>query len=156
MPQPLMPVSGADDRLPRPTDVAVKADGGEDKAVEVDFKEVSQEEALRLLKVRPWGYRGCEAAPALWVCLQRDCRGRHVCAPSGCLLKWPKTHAGPSNSWRYTRPHPRFPASCPVHAHQATEKGLTGEEAARRLQEYGPNKLPEETRNPILVYLSYM
>eukprot|EP00887_Chlorella_sp_A99_P007956 scaffold12.g7956.t1 len=39
---------------------------------------------------------------------------------------------------------------------KASEKGLTSEEAARRLQEYGPNKLPEETRNPILVYLSYM
>lgn len=64
----------------------VKAE--ESEQVEVDFKEVSQEEALRLLK--------------------------------------------------------------------ASEKGLTSEEAARRLQEYGPNKLPEETRNPILVYLSYM
>jgi H+-transporting ATPase len=39
---------------------------------------------------------------------------------------------------------------------KATHKGLSGEEAAKRLEEYGPNKLPEETRNPILVYLSYM
>ena len=37
---------------------------------------------------------------------------------------------------------------------QASEKGLTAEEARQRLAEYGPNKLPEETRNPILVYLS--
>jgi hypothetical protein len=28
---------------------------------------------------------------------------------------------------------------------------LTGEEAKKRLAEYGPNKLPESTRNPILV-----
>lgn len=39
---------------------------------------------------------------------------------------------------------------------KVSKKGLTSEEAARRLAEYGPNKLPEETRNPILVYLSYM
>ncbi|GAB4823503.1 hypothetical protein N2152v2_010549 [Parachlorella kessleri] len=39
---------------------------------------------------------------------------------------------------------------------KASEKGLTAEEARQRLAEYGPNKLPEETRNPILVYLSYM
>ena len=36
---------------------------------------------------------------------------------------------------------------------QVTEKGLTSEQHAQRLQEYGPNKLPEGTRNPILVYL---
>lgn len=36
---------------------------------------------------------------------------------------------------------------------QATRKGLTSEEAAKRLAEYGPNKLPEETRNAFLVYL---
>ena len=30
------------------------------------------------------------------------------------------------------------------------------EEAAARLIEYGPNMLPEESRNPVLVYLSYM
>jgi H+-transporting ATPase len=39
---------------------------------------------------------------------------------------------------------------------KATHKGLTSEEAAKRLAEYGPNKLPEETRNPFLVYLGYM
>lgn len=39
---------------------------------------------------------------------------------------------------------------------QATTKGLTSEEAARRLEQYGPNKLPEESRNAFLVYLSYM
>ena len=36
---------------------------------------------------------------------------------------------------------------------QVTEKGLTGEQHRQRLEEYGPNKLPEGTRNPILVYL---
>lgn len=40
------------------------------------------------------------------------------------------------------------------HALQASEKGLSAEEAVRRLAEYGPNKLPEETRNAFLVYLS--
>jgi len=39
---------------------------------------------------------------------------------------------------------------------KVSEKGLTGAEAAERLEKYGPNKLPESTRNPILVYLSYM
>jgi H+-transporting ATPase len=37
-----------------------------------------------------------------------------------------------------------------------TEKGLTSEQHKQRLAEYGPNKLPEGTRNPILVYLGYM
>ena len=36
---------------------------------------------------------------------------------------------------------------------QVTEKGLTAEQHRQRLEEYGPNKLPEGTRNPILVYL---
>ncbi len=34
--------------------------------------------------------------------------------------------------------------------------GLTEDEATKRLAEYGPNKLPESTRNPILVFLGYM
>ncbi len=37
---------------------------------------------------------------------------------------------------------------------QATEKGLTSEDVRQRLEEYGPNKLPEESRSAILVYLS--
>lgn len=37
-----------------------------------------------------------------------------------------------------------------------THKGLTSEEAKKRLEEYGPNKLPESTRIPILVFLGYM
>lgn len=36
---------------------------------------------------------------------------------------------------------------------QASHKGLSSEEAAKRLEQYGPNKLPEESRNPVLVYL---
>ena len=39
---------------------------------------------------------------------------------------------------------------------QANLHGLTNEEAAARLIEYGPNKLPESTRNPILIYFGYM
>ena len=39
---------------------------------------------------------------------------------------------------------------------QVNEGGLTTDEHAKRLEEYGPNKLPESTRNPILVYLGYM
>lgn len=35
-------------------------------------------------------------------------------------------------------------------------EGLTSAQAKDRLAEYGPNKLPESTRNPILVYLGYM
>lgn len=36
-------------------------------------------------------------------------------------------------------------------ARQASHKGLTTTEAADRIKIYGYNKLPEETRNPILV-----
>ena len=36
------------------------------------------------------------------------------------------------------------------------ETGLTSAEVEKRLAEYGPNKLPESTRNPFLVYLGYM
>lgn len=39
---------------------------------------------------------------------------------------------------------------------QCTKDGLTTAEFEKRLAEYGPNKLPEGTRNPFLVYLSYM
>lgn len=39
---------------------------------------------------------------------------------------------------------------------QATVHGLSVEEAEKRLKEYGPNKLPEQSRNPILVFLGYM
>ncbi|KDD77131.1 hypothetical protein H632_c12p1 [Helicosporidium sp. ATCC 50920] len=39
---------------------------------------------------------------------------------------------------------------------KCTDKGLTSAEVEERLQKYGYNKLPEETRSPILVYLSYM
>ena len=34
--------------------------------------------------------------------------------------------------------------------------GLTSEEAQKRLEEYGTNKLPESSRNPLFVYLGYM
>ena len=43
-----------------------------------------------------------------------------------------------------------------VRLPQATLHGLTSDEAKARLLEYGPNKLPESTRNPFLVYLGYM
>jgi hypothetical protein len=39
---------------------------------------------------------------------------------------------------------------------QATPHGLTEAEAKKRFAEYGPNKLPDKTRNPILVYLGYL
>ncbi|KAK9868410.1 hypothetical protein WJX84_005277 [Apatococcus fuscideae] len=39
---------------------------------------------------------------------------------------------------------------------KCSPKGLTTAEHAQRLEEYGPNKLPEQTRNPFLVYLGYM
>jgi len=39
---------------------------------------------------------------------------------------------------------------------KANVHGLTSEEAQRRLVEFGPNKLPESTRNPVLVFLGYM
>lgn len=35
-------------------------------------------------------------------------------------------------------------------------QGLTAAEVARRLEQYGPNKLPESTVNPILRFLGYM
>ncbi len=39
---------------------------------------------------------------------------------------------------------------------QVNVEGLTSAQAKDRLAEYGPNKLPESTRNPLLVYLGYM
>ena len=39
---------------------------------------------------------------------------------------------------------------------QTTKHGLTTAEAEQRLKEYGPNKLPESSRSPILVFLGYM
>lgn len=39
---------------------------------------------------------------------------------------------------------------------KADEKGLSSAEAEKRLAEYGPNKLPESSRNSFLVFLSYM
>ncbi len=39
---------------------------------------------------------------------------------------------------------------------QTTPHGLSSAEVEKRLQEYGPNKLPESTRNAILVFLGYM
>lgn len=39
---------------------------------------------------------------------------------------------------------------------QTTEHGLSTAEAEKRLKEYGPNKLPEVSKNPILVFLGYM
>ena len=33
---------------------------------------------------------------------------------------------------------------------------MTSEDAKKRLVEFGPNKLPETLRNPILVFLGYM
>ncbi len=37
----------------------------------------------------------------------------------------------------------------------APSNGLTSDEAARRLEQYGPNALPEETINPLLRFLAY-
>jgi len=38
---------------------------------------------------------------------------------------------------------------------QTSEQGLSDEEAARRLQQFGPNQLPEQARNPFLVFLRW-
>eukprot|EP00195_Chlamydomonas_chlamydogama_P015211 CAMPEP_0202890410 /NCGR_PEP_ID=MMETSP1392-20130828/817_1 /ASSEMBLY_ACC=CAM_ASM_000868 /TAXON_ID=225041 /ORGANISM="Chlamydomonas chlamydogama, Strain SAG 11-48b" /LENGTH=1114 /DNA_ID=CAMNT_0049573971 /DNA_START=250 /DNA_END=3594 /DNA_ORIENTATION=+ len=39
---------------------------------------------------------------------------------------------------------------------QTSHHGLTAAEAQKRYDEYGPNKLPESTRNPLWVFLGYM
>lgn len=39
---------------------------------------------------------------------------------------------------------------------QAKKEGLTTKEVEERLAEFGPNKLPESTRNPFLVFFGYM
>ena len=49
---------------------------------------------------------------------------------------------------------PSPPPACALLPAQASKKGLTSEEVAKRLEEYGYNKLPEESRNAFLVYLS--
>ena len=47
-----------------------------------------------------------------------------------------------------------MPARC-VLSLQATPKGLTQAEADRRIAEFGPNKLPDKTINPIFRFLGY-
>nr|P54210.1 RecName: Full=Plasma membrane ATPase; AltName: Full=Proton pump [Dunaliella acidophila]AAB49042.1 plasma membrane proton ATPase [Dunaliella acidophila] len=37
-----------------------------------------------------------------------------------------------------------------------SEHGLSGAEAEARLKQHGPNKLPDNSRNPVLVYFGYM
>ena len=39
---------------------------------------------------------------------------------------------------------------------QSTPEGLTDDQVAERLKEYGPNKLPESNRSPILQFLGYL
>lgn len=46
--------------------------------------------------------------------------------------------------------------SLTLHELQCNDKGLTTAEQTRRLEQYGPNKLPESTVNPILRFLGYM
>ena len=48
------------------------------------------------------------------------------------------------------------PGRLSVDLLQCNEKGLTTEEFKHRLEQYGPNKLPESKRIPILVFLGYM
>jgi H+-transporting ATPase len=50
----------------------------------------------------------------------------------------------------------KIPIAEALRVLKATEQGLTSAEHKKRLEEYGPNKLPESSRNPILVYLGYM
>ena len=44
----------------------------------------------------------------------------------------------------------------PWCALQCNDKGLTTAEWQQRLEQYGPNKLPESNRNAFLVFLGYM
>ena len=37
----------------------------------------------------------------------------------------------------------------------ATKEGLSSSEAEKRLQQYGPNEIPEKKANPVLKFLSY-
>ena len=58
-------------------------------------------------------------------------------------------------------PQLQIPFTCPdaclcLLTAQSTKHGLTTAEAQQRLIEYGPNKLPESTRNPLLVFVGYM
>ena len=39
---------------------------------------------------------------------------------------------------------------------QSTPEGLDDSQVAERLKEYGPNKLPENSRSPILQFLGYL
>jgi hypothetical protein len=46
-------------------------------------------------------------------------------------------------------------AACRARA-QSTPEGLTDEQVAERIKEYGPNKLPESNRSPFLQFLGYL
>lgn len=50
----------------------------------------------------------------------------------------------------------QIPLNAALDKLKTTREGLTAEEAARRLQEHGPNKLPEEKVNKITLFLSFM
>ena len=49
-----------------------------------------------------------------------------------------------------------MPISDVLQRLRTSEGGLSEDEAAKRLAEYGPNELPERKRNPVLLFLSYM
>lgn len=50
----------------------------------------------------------------------------------------------------------QIPLNAALDKLKATREGLTSDEAQKRLAEYGPNKLPEEKVNKLMVFLSFM
>ena len=136
---------------------------GEEK--EVDFKHLSEDEALSVLKVwsiicrcrrrhacRLCQHLGTVLLPGFWG------PGRSPqCQPAGRQQHALQPHATPLPA-AASAALPQLVSAClprssPALPLQATHKGLTSEEVAKRLAEYGPNKLPEGSRNAFLVYL---
>lgn len=116
---------------------------------EVDFKTLTAEEAFQVLGVRPPSppptmipRKITTGPPVLLVCR----------APPSCsLYTWIRTQGCMHGTDDGQSTRAAVMSLCSQT--QVTHEGLTSAEVQKRLAEYGPNKLPEGSRNPILVYL---
>lgn len=128
----------------------VKTEQGEQ---EVDFKTLTAEEAFQVLGVSAPA-APCTSIPPEWRLVHHLLHTLHSISVSNMSeLCQEQGHV-------FLADHRQTAGLCLMCAlsqpPQVTKDGLTSAEVEKRLAEYGPNKLPESTRNPFLVYLGYM